>query len=76
MVCLSQLGGIVLTNRSWVSIREGLVRRLADLGLLSEHEARDLLPDLGISEPWLGNGESLMVSCSVLRLDQLMVSTA
>lgn len=62
MVCLSQLGGIVLTNRSWVTIREGLVRRLADLGLLSEQEVRDLLPDLSISEPWIGNGESLMVS--------------
>jgi hypothetical protein len=62
MVRLSQLGGIVLTDRSWVTIREGLLRRLADLGLLSEQEVRDLLPDLSVSEPWMGNGESLMVS--------------
>lgn len=51
----------MLKNRSWVTIREGLVRRLADLELLSEQEARDLLPDSSISEPWMGNGESLMV---------------
>lgn len=44
-----------------MTIREGLVRRLADLELLSEQEARDLLPDSSISEPWMGNGESLMV---------------
>ena len=44
-----------------MTIREGLVRRLADLELLSEQEARNLLPDLSISEPWKGNGESLMV---------------
>jgi hypothetical protein len=37
------------------------VRRLADLGLLSEQEVRDLLPELSISEPWMSNGESLMV---------------
>jgi hypothetical protein len=54
--------GWELTDRTWVSIREGLVRRLADLGLLSAQEVRDLLPDSSISEPWLGSGESLMVS--------------
>jgi len=62
MVRLSQLGVIVLMDRSWVSIREGLVRRLADLELLSDQEVRDILPDMSVSEPWMGNGESLMVS--------------
>jgi hypothetical protein len=51
-----------LTDRTWVTIREGLVRRLADLGLLSDHEVRDLMPGSSISEPWLGSGESLMAS--------------
>jgi len=50
-----------------VTIREGLVRRLADLGLLSEQEVRDILPDLSVSEPWMGSGESLMVSFPLHR---------
>lgn len=45
-----------------MTIREGLVRRLADLGLLTAQEVGNVLPDLTVSEPWMGNGESLMVS--------------
>lgn len=51
-----------LTPRLWVTIREGLVRRLADLGLLTAQDVREVLPDSNFSEPWMPSGESLMVS--------------
>lgn len=51
-----------LIPRSWVTIREGMVRRLADLGLLTTQDVREVLPDSNFSEPWMPSGESLMVS--------------
>lgn len=51
-----------LTVRSWVTIREALVRRLADLELLTAQEVNDVLPDLTVAEPWMASGESLVVS--------------
>jgi hypothetical protein len=51
----------VLTSRSYTSIREGLVRRLADLDLLSVEDIEVVLPGLSVGPPWLNNGESLLV---------------
>lgn len=66
MVGLNRHFYTYLTDRSWVTIREALVRRLADLGLLTAQEVNDVLPDLTVAEPWVGSGESLMVSSSEL----------
>jgi hypothetical protein len=51
----------MLIIRSYVSLREGLVRRLADLDLLSANDVQTVLPDLSIAPPWLSSGESLLV---------------
>ena len=52
---------------SWVSLREATVRKLADLGLLTAQEVKDVLPDLTVSEPWMGSGESLMVRSYAIK---------
>lgn len=54
-----------------MTIREGLVRKLADLGLLTAQEATEILPDSQVSEPWMGTGESLMVSSQLPTLEDL-----
>jgi hypothetical protein len=56
----------VLTSRSYASIREGLVRRLADLDLLSVEDVEVVLPGLSVGPPWLNNGESLLVRLPLL----------
>lgn len=56
----------LLTSRSCTSIREGLMRRLADLDLLSVEDVEVVLPGVSVGPPWLSNGESLLVRLPLL----------
>jgi hypothetical protein len=52
----------VLINRTWVTIRQGLVARLAELELLAGSEVAELLPGYTLPEPWTASEESSLVS--------------
>jgi hypothetical protein len=61
----------ILTKRFWASIRENIVRKLAHLELLTAAQVKDILPEMVISEPWMIQGEHLMVSSTPLTSAKL-----
>jgi hypothetical protein len=48
-----------------------MVRKLAHLELLTAAQVKDILPEMVISEPWMIQGEHLMVSLIPSTLAEL-----